>query len=174
MPGLRVTAVVLALVGAATSCGGDGGDAPPPDRSPATLRVTSPAFADGAPIPVRFTCSGAGTAPPLRWSGVPRAARALALSVEDPDAPGGTYVHWVVVDLPAGDGGVAGADALPPGARELQSWRPPCPPEGDDPHRYVFTVSALRAPLGDGAKADAIAGASLAHGTLTGRFGRRG
>jgi Raf kinase inhibitor-like YbhB/YbcL family protein len=172
MPGLRVTAVMVALVGLATSCGGGGGDAPPPDRSPATLRVASPAFADGGTIPVRFTCSGAGAAPPLRWSGVPSSARALALTVEDPDAPGGTYVHWIVIDLPAGSGGLAGAGSLPAGARELQKWRPPCPPKGDDPHRYVFTVSALRERLGGDAGADDIAGASLAHGAVTGRFGR--
>jgi Raf kinase inhibitor-like YbhB/YbcL family protein len=174
MPGSRAMVVLVALMGVATSCGGGGGDAPPPDRSPATLQVGSPAFADGATIPARFTCSGAGDAPRLRWTGVPGRARSLALTVEDPDAPGGTYVHWVVVNLPAGDGGLAGAHVLPPGARVLQAWRPPCPPKGDSPHRYVFTVSALRARLGRDASADDIAGASLAHGTLTGRFGRSG
>lgn len=173
MPGLRAMAVLVALVGAAASCGGGGEDAPAPDHSPATLHVTSSAFADGSTMPTRFTCSGAGDAPPLRWTGVPRAARSLAVTVEDPDAPGGTYVHWVVVDLPAADGALAGAHVLAPGAHALQAWRPPCPPKGDRPHRYVFAVSALRRRLGHDAKADAIAGASLAHGTLTARFGRR-
>jgi Raf kinase inhibitor-like YbhB/YbcL family protein len=168
MPRVRA-ACLLGVVVAACGCGGS--DAPAPDRSPATLRVTSAAFADGATIPVRYTCSGAGQAPPLAWTGVPRAARALALTVEDPDAPGGTYVHRIVVDLPAGTRALRG-DALPAGARELQGWRPPCPPKGDDPHRYVFTISALSHPLGADAGADAIAGAALAHGTLVGRFSR--
>jgi Raf kinase inhibitor-like YbhB/YbcL family protein len=160
--------VLIALAG----CGGGGGDAPAPDRSPQTVRLTSPAFGDGATIPVAFTCSGAGHPPPLRWRGVPASARALALSVVDPDAPGGTFVHWVVVDLPArATGGLAGRD-LPAGAHELHGWKPPCPPKGDEPHRYVFTLSALKEPLGAGADPDDIAPASVAHGTLTGRFGR--
>jgi phosphatidylethanolamine-binding protein (PEBP) family uncharacterized protein len=102
---------------------------------------------------------------------VPRDTRALALTVEDPDAPGGTFVHRVVVDLPARTVRLDGR-ALPAGARELRAWTPPCPPKGDDPHRYVFTVSALSRALGAGAGADAIAGAALAHGTLVGRFSR--
>jgi hypothetical protein len=164
-------AVVVAATAAAGCGGGDGdGDVPAPDRSPATLSVISPAFAAGATIPQRYTCAGAGDPPPLRWSGVPRDARALALTVEDPDAPGGTFVHRVVVDLPPGTAGLDGR--LPAGAHEVHAWTPPCPPKGDAPHRYVFTVSALSRALGADAAADAIAGASLAHGTLVGRFSR--
>ena len=171
MPGPRRAALpATALLAFAAGCGG-GHEAPAPDRSPATLSVISAAFADGATIPRRYTCAGAGDAPPLRWTGVPRAAKAVALTVEDPDAPGGTYVHWVVVDLAPGDGSVAGRD-LPAGAHELHGWTPPCPPKGDAAHRYVFTVSALRKTLGAGADVRAIAGAALAHGVLVGRFSR--
>jgi hypothetical protein len=169
----RLCAALLAAgVIAAPGCGG-GGDAPARDRSPSRLTVRSPAFAGGATIPRRYTCAGAGDAPPLRWSGVPAGARALALTVEDPDAPGGTFVHWVVVDLPASATGLAGRD-LPGGAQELHGWTPPCPPTGDRPHRYVFTVSALRHRLGARTDPDAIAGASLGHGQLVGRFARGG
>jgi Raf kinase inhibitor-like YbhB/YbcL family protein len=163
--------VVVAALAALGGCGGDSSSAPTPDRSPATLTVTSPAFQDGATLPTRFTCSGAGVPPPLRWAGVPSRARALALTVLDPDAPGGTFVHRVVVDLPAASRALTG-DGLPAGAHELRAWKPPCPPKGDAPHRYRFTISALDRRLAPEAGADAIATTSIAHGTLTGRFGR--
>jgi Raf kinase inhibitor-like YbhB/YbcL family protein len=170
MPRRRAALLAAGVIAAASGCGA-GGDAPARDRSASTLTVRSPAFADGATIPRRYTCAGAGDAPPLRWSGAPAGARALALTVEDPDAPGGTFVHWVVVDLPARTTALTGRD-LPAGAQELHGWRPPCPPKGDRPHRYVFTVSALRHALGGRTDPDAIAGASLGHGQLVGRFGR--
>jgi phosphatidylethanolamine-binding protein (PEBP) family uncharacterized protein len=77
-------------------CGGGGSTvkAPAP-AAPESIRLTSPAFHDGGRIPVRFTCSGKGSPPPLSWSGVPRSARSLALLVEDPDAPSGTTYGMV-------------------------------------------------------------------------------
>src|ERR1700758_5692311 len=105
----RIAAAIpgLALVVAMAGCGGHRGTnitAPltpkvttvgrPVPAAPADgpLTISSPAFADGAPIPVRYTCKGAGTAPPLAWS----APLGAALVVDDPDAPGGTYGHWIV------------------------------------------------------------------------------
>src|SRR5205807_3096509 len=68
----------------------------------AKLTVTSAAFSDGATIPVRFTCSGAGVSPPLAWSDPPSGTTGFAVVVDDPDALSGTFVHWVMVGLDAG------------------------------------------------------------------------
>jgi Raf kinase inhibitor-like YbhB/YbcL family protein len=172
--GLAVAAVALG------GCGDDKVSGPPP-AAPVRMALSSPAFAPGGTIPKAFTCSGRGQSPPLRWRSVPRDARSLALLVEDPDAPGGTYVHWTAWDIPPATTSLA-AGAKPP--RQGRSsggdtgWQPPCPPGGDEPHRYTFTLYALRAPLGldDGAKPDevrdAIGKQALARGSLTGRFGR--
>jgi Raf kinase inhibitor-like YbhB/YbcL family protein len=145
------------------------------------MRLASPAFDDGATIPRRFTCSGTGVSPPLTIRDAPTKARELALVVEDRDAE--RFVHWTVLGI-APDTAVIGAGKVPPGAIETENgfgdrgWGGPCPPEDDGPHRYLFALYALDAPLGLGEDAspdevrDAIADHSLARGTLTGRFGR--
>src|SRR6266511_5285810 len=89
----------LALVVACTGCGGGGGKISALPAAPAKIELTSAAFADGAPIPVRYTCDGADRSPPLDWGGVPKGTSSLALIVADPDAPGGTFVHWTLFDL---------------------------------------------------------------------------
>jgi Raf kinase inhibitor-like YbhB/YbcL family protein len=171
----------MLLVGAAllAGCGfiGTGGDNDPTVTTPATLAVTSSAFEDGAPIPEQFTCKGANTSPPLQWSGVPSGARSLALVVDDPDAPSGTFVHWVVYNIDPGESGVA-AGAAPSGARQAKNgagqaaYTGPCPPSGT--HHYRFTVYVLRSPLTvpAGGPAEqilvAIRGKTTARGTLTG------
>lgn len=141
---LSALAALIACVVAGTSRAAAG---------PAAMSLSSSAFeADGA-IPQRYTCQGENRSPPLSWSGVPAGARSLALVLYDPDAPSGTWVHWVVYNLPAdGDGLPAGASGgLPGGANEgLNSWNEaqyggPCPPSGQ--HRYVFTLYALDARL---------------------------
>jgi Raf kinase inhibitor-like YbhB/YbcL family protein len=115
------------------------------------LSLSSPAFRDGAPIPAVYTCQGADVPPPLRWTGVSPDARSLVLIVEDPDAPDPrapkmTWVHWVLYDLPPGDGGI-GEGRLPPGsASGRNGWNRtgyggPCPPIGR--HRYFFRLYAL-------------------------------
>jgi Raf kinase inhibitor-like YbhB/YbcL family protein len=171
-----LAAVLAALAG----CGGDKPSAPLP-QAPRSIALSSPAFAAGAAIPGRFTCAGAGESPPLDWSGVPDGAQELALLVEDPDAD--RFVHWTVLAIPPGDTG-APQGRPPRGGVETENsfgdkgWGGPCPPPGDEPHRYVFTVYALDAPLGLGADAKpdavraAIAAHALARGTLTARFGR--
>src|SRR5689334_14191922 len=103
------------------------------------MTLRSPAFADRGRIPRVYTCAGRGLSAPLRWSGGPHAARALALVMEDPDAPGGTFVHWVVIDLPPDTEALRGG-TLPRPARALENsfgkrgYGGPCPPEGDAPH----------------------------------------
>ena len=114
-----------------------------------TITVSSKAFAEGGQIPERFTCDGEESSPPLEWSGEP--AKAWALVVDDPDAPGGTFVHWVVLDIAPETTSVE-AGEVPAGGVQVAnssgeaSYAGPCPPSGE--HRYRFTVYALDAPTG--------------------------
>ncbi|MEI7037368.1 YbhB/YbcL family Raf kinase inhibitor-like protein [Fulvimonas yonginensis] len=101
----------------------------------------------------RFGCSGANVAPAVHWDGAPAGTRSFALTVFDPDAPTGSgFWHWVVIDLPASAHGLAEGGRLPPPARAVRNdygdkaWGGPCPPAGDPPHHYVFTVYALDVP----------------------------
>jgi Raf kinase inhibitor-like YbhB/YbcL family protein len=146
----------------------------PQSSAPASISVTSPAFGDGQTIPERYTCRGAGQSPPLRWSGVPAGSSSVALVVTDPDAPRGTFVHWVLYDLPGEDGELS-AGQVPAGAQQGENsagksgWYPPCPPSGT--HHYVFTVYALDGlpgPSSGQGLLDAIVKATGAVGTLTG------
>jgi Raf kinase inhibitor-like YbhB/YbcL family protein len=155
----------------------------PPPSAPERIQLTSPAFADGGTIPKRYSCDGDETSPPLRWTGVPTDAKELALLVEDPDAPDGTFVHWVLFKLRPDLAGLE-EGSVPDGARQgknsagSNAWAGPCPPEGDAPHHYEFTLYALRSPLSqpDGADADevrsAVGDAAIARGRIVGRFGR--
>jgi Raf kinase inhibitor-like YbhB/YbcL family protein len=173
---------LLALV-ALAGCGGSETVKGPPPSAPARIHLQSPAFAQGSAIPKRFTCDGADVSPPLRWSLAPRAARGLALLVEDPDAPGGTFVHWVVVGLPASARSLPEGRLPPPARSTKQSsgkkgYGGPCPPEGDSPHSYVFSLYSLDRALRLGADTspaearDAIRKAATARGVLTGTYGR--
>jgi len=111
--------------------------------------LTSPAFADGADIPVRHTCDGEDRSPHLTWTGVPEGTRSLALIVDDPDAPRGTFTHWVLYDLPGelrelGEGASLGTSGRNSFGRT--GYGGPCPPAGDNAHRYQFTLFALDIP----------------------------
>ncbi len=113
------------------------------------FKLSSPAFADGADIPVRHTCDGDDRSPLLTWSGTPKDARSLALVMDDPDAPHGTFTHWVVSDLPAdvtelGEGSTQGTRGRNSFGRS--GYGGPCPPAEDAPHRYRFTLYALDVP----------------------------
>lgn len=158
------------------------------DAPASGMTLTSEAFAPGAEIPSAYTCEGDDRSPPLRWSGVPAAAKSLALVVTDPDAPDParpqrTWVHWVLVDLPAGDGALpesVPADRLPAGARagkndwDRADYGGPCPPIGR--HRYVHTLYALDTKLAGPAQPTlaelerAIAGHVLAKAELIGTY----
>lgn len=125
-------------------------DVPEPDVT-GGIAVTSPAFADGATLPADYTCEGAGEFPAIAWAALPTQVKAVAVIVYDPDAPGGDYVHRLVTNLDPASGALdqlgtpAGALELPTSTGE-PGWSPPCPPEGDDPHRYVFAVYGLARP----------------------------
>lgn len=151
-------------------------------EAPDVIMVSSPAFRDGEPIPARFTCDGAGDAPPLAWAGVPEDAAAVSLVVDDPDAPRGTFVHWVVLDLPVDATGLPGA-SVPAGAVQARnsagrpSYFGPCPPSGT--HHYRFTVYALseRTGLRDGVDLDTalrvVRSTATAQGQLVGTYARQ-
>ena len=123
----------------------------PQPTIPKATTVASPSFGAGDRIPERFTCKGAGSAPAFNWVGVPKQARALAVVVADPDAPRGTFLHWLVTGLDAADGGIEEGGSVPAGGRQWPNsgrsarWVPPCPPSGT--HRYFFGVYALDAPV---------------------------
>ncbi|MFE7210690.1 YbhB/YbcL family Raf kinase inhibitor-like protein [Streptomyces sp. NPDC057611] len=184
-----VGVVLIATLGGVAGCGDGGGSGTATPSGSGTvspgaagrITVSSPAFTDGGTVPGRYTCAGADVSPPLAFSGVPARTAGLALLVEDQDAPGGTFTHWLVwnmdphtTSLPTG--------ATPPGAAQGRNdflktgYSGPCPPPGK-PHRYVFTVYAAdrRLALRPGATAAdirrALSGHTLASGTLTARYG---
>jgi Raf kinase inhibitor-like YbhB/YbcL family protein len=174
-----------AAVGLASGCGDDGGSASVPTPSASRrITVTSTAFAEGGTIPRRHTCDGEDVSPPLDLTGVPDAAAELVVLVEDPDAPHGTFVHWVVWGADPGATHWA-AGQVPRGATQgrngfrKNAYGGPCPPKGK-PHHYVFEVFAAdkELELSADASADdvkhALTGHTLASGTLTGRYGRGG
>jgi Raf kinase inhibitor-like YbhB/YbcL family protein len=146
-------------------------------RKPFT--VTSPAFRDGKPIPDGFTCSGANASLPLAWRNVPKGTKQLALVMDDPDAPVGTFVHWVAWGIRPKPPRLP-EETLPAGVVEgTPSYIGPCPPPGGGPHHYRLTVYALDAPpavtAGDADAAAlraAIKGHVLAKDRLTGTFER--
>ncbi len=148
--------------------------------SPETkLQVSSSTFAAGGDIPAQFTCKGEDINPPLEIHGVPSAAKSLVLIVDDPDAPGGLFTHWLVWNIASSTAGIA-QKSIPGGGVEgtndfgKKGYGGPCPPSGT--HRYVFHVFALdqKLDLNAGARRaaldKAIAGHVVARGELTGRF----
>jgi Raf kinase inhibitor-like YbhB/YbcL family protein len=161
----------------------------PRDESPtAHLSLTSTAFRDGETIPVRHTCDGEDLSPPLAWTGVPVETRSFALVCDDPDAPRGTWVHWILWNLPADacemDQAVPPRPELPSGARQGLNdggdlgYGGPCPPPGK-PHRYFFRLHALDTTLNlpPGCNRSdleaAMEGHVLARGTVMGTYERR-
>ena len=200
-----IAAVIASLV-AGMLLGGctppeNSGDAPPPSTgakaTPATstaptkgvakLQVSSTAFGDGEGIAVKYTGNGADESPPLKWSKPPAGTQEIAITCEDPDAPGGTFTHWIIwgiapktLSIPEG---LPGTETIPTllGAKQGKNdfdrigWNGPKPPPGTE-HHYVFVVYALDAPLKLDAGADkaqfaaALKGHVLAQGTLTGVY----
>ena len=117
-----------------------------------SIELTSTAFQPDATIPKKYTGDGADQSPPLRWSGIPAEAKSIALICDDPDAPGGTWVHWVLFDLPPQTGelveGVPTTATLGNSAKQGKNdfgnlgYGGPAPPKGK-PHRYFFKLYAL-------------------------------
>lgn len=148
-----------------------------------SIELTSPAFEDGQSIPDRYSRLGDNLSPPLAWAGTPEGTVEQALLVQDPDAPSGTFAHWIVTRL-GPEVGHLDEGQLPSGAVEGSNdfgedgYGGPQPPQGDPPHHYVFTLLALneRTELPPGASVeefhDAVQGKELGRGQLTGRYGR--
>lgn len=151
------------------------------------IELTSPAFSEGGTIPRKYTCDGDDLSPPLVWRNVPQGTESIALICDDPDAPMGTWVHWVMYDIPPTASGlpegVPAVETLPDGSKQgindfkRIGYGGPCPPPGR-PHRYFFRIYALDTVpgLGPGATKDALLrsmeGHILAQGQLMGRYGR--
>lgn len=146
------------------------------------IKITSSAFQAGGEIPAKYSCNGSNVSPPLHLADVPAEAKSLALVVVDPDAPGGTFTHWIIWNIDPktaelGDGKV-GAGVVE-GANDFgkNGYGGPCPPSGT--HRYYFRVFALDTQLSlkSGAKArefeKAIAGHVIARGELMGRYSHK-
>jgi Raf kinase inhibitor-like YbhB/YbcL family protein len=116
------------------------------------LAISTTSFQNGGDIPRKFTCDGADVSPELSWTGAPTSTQSFALVADDPDAPVGTWTHWVLFDLPATTKdlpeGVSKIDELPTGGRQGRNdfrkigYGGPCPPPGK-PHRYFFKLYAL-------------------------------
>lgn len=182
----RIVLSVVTLVLASTSAFAQG-----------AFKLTSGDVAEGATIKVEqtfsgFGCTGANVSPSLSWSGAPATAKSFALIMHDPDAPTGVggFTHWIVYNIPASATGLAkGAGSkggtLPAGTQQattsfgMPGYGGPCPPAGDKPHRYVFTLYALGTEKVD-LPANAtqalagftINGAKIASATMTALYGR--
>lgn len=184
----RLALIPACFAIALTACGGtDGatttgaaGSAPTTiPTGEATMHLTSTSFTHEGTIPARHTCDGAETSPPLALDGIPDGTVALAIVMDDPDAPGGTWDHWVAYDIPVtavipeSDGRVGTAGRSTGG---VAGYEGPCPPSGS--HRYLFRAYALDTTLGLAAGADkaavlaAMQGHVLAEATLMGRYAR--
>jgi Raf kinase inhibitor-like YbhB/YbcL family protein len=141
----RVVAVVVPLVFAVAACGGD-------DDEPLATGPAAPGFAfsesgvaEGERIDSRYTCDGEDVSPALAWEGVPEGTAELALVIEDPDAPGGTFTHWLVYGLDPGETGLPeGGEPALQGTNDFGrvGYGGPCPPGGET-HNYVFRLLAL-------------------------------
>ena len=159
----------------------------PPDVSAGAFTITSTAFAHKAAIPSKHTCDGTDVSPALKWTGAPAGTKAFALIVDDPDAPGGSFIHWVAYDLEPTLTGLAEGVAKTSTVTGVGlqgvtgfgkvGYYGPCPPSGT-PHNYKFMLHALSKKLGlmAGATAaqvqTAVASASLKMTTLTGTYKR--
>jgi Raf kinase inhibitor-like YbhB/YbcL family protein len=152
------------------------------------MKLSSSAFNDDTTIPKRYTCEGQSMSPPLTWSDAPSGTKSFVILCEDPDAPGGTFKHWAAYNIPADTTSVSGGVPQKASAKGFEQakndfddigYGAPCPPPGDDAHRYRFHVWALdvdRLNVSGTPDYDAIKSAARKHrigqATLTGRFER--
>jgi Raf kinase inhibitor-like YbhB/YbcL family protein len=170
--------MIMIMVLVTAGCSDDQGHEVDTDAA-TTITVSSDAFAEGDEVPERFTCDGEEVSPPLEWTG--GQGEAWALVVDDPDAPGGTYVHWVVLDITTQTTSVEAGEVPAGGVQVVNSsgeasYAGPCPPSGE--HRYRFTIYALDAPTGLTESAslddalDAISEGATSRGTMTAVYSR--
>lgn len=149
----------------------------------AKLSLTSDSFANGQPIPARYTCDGANQTPVLHWGEPPPGTKSFALVIDDPDAPSGTFRHWGVFDIPASARSIGTGQRLGSEVRNdfgKPGYGGPCPPKGHGPHHYHFKLFALsidRLELGSGASVADVERAAerhaIAQGELVGTFERK-
>jgi len=151
------------------------------------MKLTTIAWADGQAIPAKYTCDDIDVSPPLTWSGIPAGTKSLALVCDDPDAPMGTWVHWVLYSLPATatelTERIATTETLPNGTKQgvndfrRTGYGGPCPPPGA-PHHYLFKLYALDAAISLKSRATkaellrAMGGHILAEARLVGTYQR--
>lgn len=179
MKGLCVLLVLAGLT--VVSCGGGGGSGTELEQGPtvAGFEFADSDVAEGESIEVRFTCDGEEISPELAWEGVPEDTQELALALEDPDAPGGTFTHWLVYGIDPTVTMLPGAGTLSQGKNDFgeTGYGAPCPPHGEK-HRYVFRLLALDAQVGLEPGADraafdkAVAPLMLAEARLTAIYKR--
>lgn len=184
--------IAIALVLIATGCSSSTEEGEPTTVSTATLapisttapdattmNLTSPAFREGEPIPTKHSCNGVNTSPQLDLANIPTGTVVLVLIMDDPDAPAGTWDHWVAYDIEPTTTIAEGNESV--GTSGLNSWMEtgyggPCPPSGT--HGYIFQVFALDGALGfgEGSDKDAVIAAMQGHileqATLMGTFTR--
>jgi hypothetical protein len=190
---VRALAVAYAVALLASACGGDDDEEPSTTSSQpqvSGLRFSGGDVAEGEPIDPLYTCDGTNITPALSWESVPEGTAELALIVDDPDAPGGTFTHWVAYAIPPGydglDRGIPPGPALsggltlrqgPTDGSDVPAWSGPCPPAGET-HSYVFTLYALDEQTGlePGASVDdlraAIEGHVIVEAKLTAPYSR--
>jgi len=159
---------------------------PPGNISGHSLVLTSDAFPANGSIPIRYTCDGQEESPPLTWDGIPAGTRSFALIMEDPDAPAGTFTHWILYNIPGEQRelqpGIAPVQELPGGkmqginSNRKTGYTGPCPSPRRSTHRYVVTIWALDAqldlsgPVDSGTLRKAMEGHVLGTGQLTGTY----
>lgn len=187
---LRFIVQILVLFSLAVACGG--GDSRPivsigEVGSSGLFEVTTPAFGHGGKIPARYTCDGEDGSIPLEWTGTPEGTQAYAVVLDDPDAPGGTFKHWIIFDIEGSEAGllegvdktevIVGGAVQPKNDFGRTGYSGPCPPSGSN-HRYqvfVFALSerlALRASASQSEVLNAIEAVVLARASVEGVYGR--
>ena len=178
---------LIAAVALFVSC--SSGDAPELPTGGAAITVTSERFVSQGTVRSRFTCDGIDLSPDVRWSGVPEGTGSIVLFLDDPDAPGGTFTHWLVYDMPSSVSGLPegrgiASSGLPDGGYQGQNgflgrlgYAGPCPPRGET-HRYLLHVYAVDGTLDLAERATsaeviaAMRGRTLGHGSIAGTYRR--
>jgi len=156
--------------------------------TPVTMTISSPAFQDGAKIPVKYTCKGQSISPTLQWANAPQGAKSYALILEDPDTSSGTLTHWIIFNISPDSNNLPEGVPTQTGNQTTFSqgnnsfgktgYDGPCPPSGQS-HRYIFSLYALDTVLSQlkagASKSDVLEAMQshiLASGRLTGTFGQ--
>ena len=197
---IRILVPVIVLAIAAVCCGCTGTSSSPDEApaatTPAPVTASAPvsdslslrvdALADGATLPMQYSCTGAGESPEISWTNVPDGTVSLALVMEDPDAPSGTFTHWILYNIPPNAkeilAGISATKELDDGEKSGQNsagnwgYYLPCPPVGST-HRYIFRLYALDEEIGIAYATredidQVIAGHILSESNLTTTFGR--